>query len=375
VKVFGSEEGFMKSSKLLYRSLFSALAALVCVEVAAGIADPIERPAAILSASQHPALLDVTRAGDRLVAVGERGVILVSTDNAKSWIQSGSPVAVTLTAVQFVTPLKGWAVGHSGVVLHTNDGGTRWTRQLDGIQAAKAVLKAAQSDSSAGADSRLKIAQQFAAEGADKPFLAVSFENEMRGVAVGAYGLIFGTEDGGATWTPWLDKVPNPKGLHLYAVHLNGMSVYLAGEQGLFVRSKDGGQSFTAIETPYRGSYFTLTTSNPDQLVLGGLRGNAYRFDTSTESFQKLEVQIPVTLSASTRLTDGRTMFVNQAGQLLISSGDSLMAMKTPSGAPAIAVVPTADGALAVATWNGVKRVDMRVEMRVDMPAQQQGKP
>lgn len=365
----------MKSSKLLYRSLFSALAALVCVEVAAGIADPIERPAAILSASQHPALLDVTRAGDRLVAVGERGVILVSTDNAKSWIQSGSPVAVTLTAVQFVTPLKGWAVGHSGVVLHTNDGGTRWTRQLDGIQAAKAVLKAAQSDSSAGADSRLKIAQQFAAEGADKPFLAVSFENEMRGVAVGAYGLIFGTEDGGATWTPWLDKVPNPKGLHLYAVHLNGMSVYLAGEQGLFVRSKDGGQSFTAIETPYRGSYFTLTTSNPDQLVLGGLRGNAYRFDTSTESFQKLEVQIPVTLSASTRLTDGRTMFVNQAGQLLISSGDSLMAMKTPSGAPAIAVVPTADGALAVATWNGVKRVDMRVEMRVDMPAQQQGKP
>jgi photosystem II stability/assembly factor-like uncharacterized protein len=180
----------------------------------------------------------------------------------------------------------------------------------------------------------------------------------MQGVAVGAYGLIFGTEDGGATWTPWLDKVPNPKGLHLYAVHWDGKSVYLAGEQGLFVASQDAGQSFTTIETPYRGSYFTLTTANPDQVVLGGLRGNAYHFNSSTRSFQKLEVPIPVTLSASTRLTDGRTVFVNQAGQLLISEGGRLMAMKLPAGAPATAVATTADGALAIATWNGARRVD-----------------
>jgi photosystem II stability/assembly factor-like uncharacterized protein len=357
----------MKFSRFLCCSLFSTLAVLASVEAVAGVADPIERPATTLSVSQRPAVLDVTRAGDRLVAVGERGTILVSTDNAKSWVQSRSPVAVTLTAVRFASPLRGWAVGHSGVVLHTNDGGTSWTRQLDGLQAAKAVLSAAQSDASAGAESRLKIAQQIAAEGDDKPFLAVSFENEVRGIAVGAYGLIFGTEDGGATWKPWLDKVPNPKGLHLYAVHLDGKSVYLAGEQGLFVRSKDGGKSFTAIETPYRGSYFTLARSNPEQFVLGGLRGNAYRFDTGAESFQKLEVPVPVTLSASTRLTDGRIMFVNQAGQLLVSAGDSLTAMKTPPGAPAIAVATTADGALAVATWNGIKRVDM--------PAQQPGKP
>jgi photosystem II stability/assembly factor-like uncharacterized protein len=351
----------MKFSKFLYRTLLSALACLACVEAPAGIEDPMDRPAAILSASQHPVMLDVTRAGDRLVAVGERGVILVSTDNAKSWVQSQSPVAVTLTAVLFVSPKNGWAVGHSGVVLHTTDGGARWHRQLDGLQAAKAVLSAAQSDDSAGSDKRLKAAKQFAADGADKPFLAVSFANEMQGVAVGAYGLIFGTEDGGATWTPWLDKVPNPKGLHLYAVHWDGKSIYLAGEQGLFLVSQDAGQSFTTIETPYRGSYFTLTTPNPDQVVLGGLRGNAYRFDASNKTFQKLEVPIPVTLSTSTRLTDGRTVFVNQAGQLLIHEGARLMAMKTSAGSPATAVAPTADGALAIATWDGARRVDLPI--------------
>jgi photosystem II stability/assembly factor-like uncharacterized protein len=351
----------MKFSKFLYRTLWSALACLACVEASAGIEDPMDRGAAILTASQHPVLLDVARAGDRLIAVGERGVILMSNDNAKSWVQSRSPVAVTLTAVQFVSPKNGWAVGHCGVVLHTNDGGTRWHRQLDGLQAARAMLSAAQSDASAGSDGRLKVAQQFSADGADKPFLALSFANEKQGVAVGAYGLIFGTEDGGATWTPWLDKVPNPKGLHLYAVHWEGKSVYLAGEQGLFLASQDAGQSFTTIETPYRGSYFTLTTANPDQVVLGGLRGNAYRFDASNRTFQKLEVPIPVTLSTSTPLRDGRTVFVNQAGQLLVSAGDRLMAMKTSAGAPATAVAPTADGALAITTWSGARRVDFSV--------------
>ena len=347
----------MKSFNFAGIRLLAGLAVLWTTSALAGIADPAQRPADHLSVSQRPVLLDVTRAGARLVAVGERGVILVSTDQGKSWKQAPAPVAVTLTAVQFITPSKGWVLGHSGIVLYTSDAGESWVRQLDGVMAAQAELRAAQTDTTQGAENRLKMARRLVADGADKPFLAMAFENDMRGVIVGAYGLVFGTEDGGKTWTSWLDRVPNPKGLHLYAVQRDGGDLYLAGEQGLFLRSRDGGRSFSAIETPYRGSYFVLAASGPGQMVMGGLRGNAYRFDARADSFHKLDVPIPVSLSASTRLPDGRLMFINQAGQWLIGAGDALLAVPAPPGAPAIAVAATTDGGLVMATWRGAMRV------------------
>mgnify|MGYP003398762965 CR=1 FL=1 len=46
-------------------------------------------------------LLDIARAGDRLVAVGERGFTLVSDDAGKSWHAVGTPVVRALTGVAF----------------------------------------------------------------------------------------------------------------------------------------------------------------------------------------------------------------------------------------------------------------------------------
>ncbi len=53
-----------------------------------------------------------TKAGNRLVAVGERGIVLLSDDAGLNWKQVDVPVSVTLTGVQFVSPMKGWAIGH-----------------------------------------------------------------------------------------------------------------------------------------------------------------------------------------------------------------------------------------------------------------------
>ena len=88
----------------------------------------------------------MARAGERLVAVGERGRIILSDDNGVTWRQVHSPTSVTLTHVTFATPVDGWAVGGMGIVLHSADGGLSWTKQLDGIQAADIALAAANAD-------------------------------------------------------------------------------------------------------------------------------------------------------------------------------------------------------------------------------------
>ena len=60
----------------------------------ASAAQAVEAPLAIESL-----LLDGAVAGSRLVVVGERGHILVSTDDGASWRQADVPTRVLLTAV------------------------------------------------------------------------------------------------------------------------------------------------------------------------------------------------------------------------------------------------------------------------------------
>eukprot|EP01031_Cornospumella_fuschlensis_P001994 gene1994-2482_t len=64
-------------------------------------------------------------------------------------------------------------------------------------------------------------------------------------------------------------------GVHLYAVRWRedaGQSrLFVAGEQGLLARSDDAGQHFTALPSPYKGSFFGLA-STPSALLVHGLR-------------------------------------------------------------------------------------------------------
>jgi len=67
-------------------------------------------------------ILDLATAGNRIVAVGWRGHILISDDNGSSWEQVKSPTREMLTGVYFSDNLHGWAVGHGTTILCTEDG-------------------------------------------------------------------------------------------------------------------------------------------------------------------------------------------------------------------------------------------------------------
>ena len=78
--------------------------------------DLLELPAIQSEAASRGLLLDATARGEgALVAVGSFGVIIKSEDGGATWTQASVPASVTLTAVDFPTPEKGWAVGHDGL--------------------------------------------------------------------------------------------------------------------------------------------------------------------------------------------------------------------------------------------------------------------
>jgi photosystem II stability/assembly factor-like uncharacterized protein len=320
------------------------------------VADPLERAALELRTPDRGFFLALVETGgpnSRLVAAGERGLIVFSDDAGKTWRQARVPVAVTLTALAFPSPTEGWAVGHGGVVLHTRDSGESWRKQLDGPTAARLA------DAAAGDDPALKKrTAQLLADGADKPFLAVHFDDPQHGFVVGAYGLIFGTENGGKSWQSWLDRVDNPRGLHLNAIAATGSSRYLVGEQGLLLRSADGSKHFSQLETPYAGSFFTVLAAG-ETVIVGGLKGNAFRSADGGANWTKVTGLPPVNLLFAHGLSDGGFLFVNQGGRLLVNAPGSLAwhpVLLPPGALPALAALQVGDGSWVVAGQRGIGR-------------------
>jgi photosystem II stability/assembly factor-like uncharacterized protein len=341
-----------------------AAAAGAAGTAATAVTAALRQPAPVTPKALHAAMLTVGVAGHRIVAAGERGTILYSDDAGSTWRQASVPVSVSLTALQFVDAKRGWAVGHQGVVLHSTDGGATWSKQLDGIQAAQLALRAA-AEATGPDQARVRAdAQRLVDDGPDKPFLDVHFDGPRHGYALGAYNLLFRTADGGATWQPWQGRTANPKGLHLYGMRAAGGALYIAGEQGLLLRSTDQGASFSALATPYKGSYFGLLAARSGALIAFGLRGNAFRTEDQGASWSKVETGVQAALAGGAELADGTLVLVSQGGDVLLSrdQGRSFAPQAGPALPPALplaAVAQAPGGALVLAGLRGLRRVDI----------------
>ena len=267
---------------------------------AVGVA--IDRPAVTARQASRATLLSASRLGNapnaRLIAVGERGLIIYSDDEGASWQQAKSPVSVTLTTVRFADAQNGFAVGHAGVVLATQDGGLTWIKKLDGVKAAAIALAAAQQNGDA---KLIKDSERLVADGGDKPFLDAVFFDAKNGFIVGAYNLAFSTQDGGDTWVSAMAQMDNPKGLHLNTLRVRGNTMLIAGEQGLVRVSEDRGRTFKRLNVPYQGSFFTaeIMSSDGSNLWLAGLRGNIWRSSDSGVTWGSVPSVTAASITAS----------------------------------------------------------------------------
>lgn len=80
------------------------------------------------------AAISVTRAFGQpfVTVVGANGTILHTSDAGASWVLQTSGTTAALNAVDFISPLEGWAAGEAGTILHTSDGGFTWSAQSSG---------------------------------------------------------------------------------------------------------------------------------------------------------------------------------------------------------------------------------------------------
>lgn len=201
------------------------------------------RPALIAPLAPKSTLLGIAAAGERLVAVGQRGHVLVS-DDGRDWRQVQVPVNAMLNRVRFRDGTAGWAVGHDATILATTDAGATWTLQ------------------------------HFDPDG--RPLYDLIFLKDGRVAAIGGYGTYLVSADGGASWQP-RDFPVAALGQHFNAAaRLADGSLLIAGERGLLARSRDDGETWQLLDSPYTGSWFGVLPAGDKGALVFGLRGNLY---------------------------------------------------------------------------------------------------
>lgn len=235
---------------------------------------------AALLAPAAPLLLDAARAGDALVAVGERGIIERSIDGGATWIRSERIVSTTLCGISFGDKLHGWAVGHGAVVLHTTDGGETWEHQFTG-------------------------------DDVESPLLDVLALDTNHVIAVGAFGAYYETRDAGTTWEQqWIID----EDAHLNRIsRTHGGALFIAGEFGTLLRSTDAGDSWENLSTGDGGSLYGVLELADRTLLTYGLRGRVHRSTDDGETWT--EVRTPGTGLLMTGIELVSTNTVILAGQ------------------------------------------------------------
>lgn len=303
-------------------ALFIGVNLNIAADPRGGFQDPLDTPAIQQSSPQEQALIGLTKAGDRLVAVGLRGLIIYS-DDGKEWAQAEVAVQSDLLAVHFPTATHGWAVGHDGVILHSSDAGETWIKQTDGREAEQIHRKFYRARAEAGEEAAidaLSLIDLNYRSGPSLPYLDVWFEDTLKGFAVGSFGNIAATVDGGKTWLPWFDRIENIEALHLNSIRTIAGETYIAAERGYIFRLDRAAQRFVPIETGYAGSFFGIT-GDENALLAFGLRGTVYASSDAGNSWSRVPTPSESTITAGSVYGNSRFVLANNSGQFLITNG------------------------------------------------------
>lgn len=269
---------------------------------------------------------------------GDPGYYRYNQPEWRVWKQITSPTRTLLTAVSFADDKNGWAVGHDALILNTKDGGDTW--KIQHVKPMGLILPSEHTDPEA---LPFPVA-----------FLDVKFFNANRGMAIGAFGLLYRTEDGGKNWQQIYLGEDGDFEFHLNTIaELNDGSHVIIAEYGQVLHSVDAGKTWSITETGYEGSFFGGIPMGTSGLVVFGLRGTTYvtnDVQAGVDGWQQVDSGSPSTLLGGASTGAGTGIAVGSKGAVIVISnnGTRFAEGKNDSEAPLATILPIDGGFIAV---------------------------
>jgi photosystem II stability/assembly factor-like uncharacterized protein len=250
----------------------------------------------VYSATAHDAIFDIGIDGDYGVAVGAGGLVLTSNDAGATWTKGEALGELALLGAD-IHAHRSLAVGQNGQIFRRTDGA--WQPVDSG---AKERLLAVDSD---GGDLVVAIGgfgyvlisrdgglgwtrQSFDWEAVLNDFIEPHLYGiDVRGKVItiaGELGLILLSEDSGASW----QKVRQGEE-SLFGLHLGGDGAgYAVGQKGLIIATRDGGRTWAPLESGSEANLLDVWATSSGEILVSGIRAALYSADAGA-SWQTLE--------------------------------------------------------------------------------------
>lgn len=160
--------------------------------------------------------------------VGTNGVLLSTKNGGKTWKKkkANSSTENTYTHVNFTSPKHGW-LASIGKVSYTGSGGNSWSVQY----------------------------QERAIGRKPSGILDLYFVTKTEGWAVGGFGTILHTQNGGGKW----EKIKTYSDIHLWGVHfVDTEHGWIVGQEGEIIHTQDGGKQWIRQESNVEQPLFSV---------------------------------------------------------------------------------------------------------------------
>lgn len=242
-----------------------------------------------------------------VIVTGQKGMAMRSRDRGKTWEKLDTGTQRDLLSVDFATPQVGVAVGDFGTMIRTTDGGQTWT---------KVPLPA-----------DLVLPEDIAeiVEPGDVLLYDIHFATPERGWAVGEFGVIFTTHDGGQTWSAQKSPVETT----LFGVYFSDTNNgFATGIEQVLLRTTDGGETWNQVDVAGREGFVLGLYDVAVQGNIGWAIGDSGLLLRTTDggatwSFVDLPIKLASNWFRGIGLTAGsRGIIVGSDGVILLTEGD-----------------------------------------------------
>lgn len=270
-------------------------------------------------------MLSVDRVSNRLIAVGELGSISLSTDQAKSWSIIESPVDTSLTSVFMLNESTAWAAGHDATILKTTNGGKHWDIMYSNIEL-------------------------------DAPIFDIWFKDQKNGIAIGAYGLLLITDDGGISWKK---EYLGEDDFHLFSIIEGPNNIYFTSEMGGLYRFKSI-DDWEYSNTEYEGSLFNgiqFNQNNQESLMLFSMQGNVLQ--KTDNGWKKIKLDTSSVINSSSYSPQWGILAVGADGMIVHGKNpEQLNISFLDNRLPIADVVRLDNGDLVIAGKVGIRTIN-----------------